>query len=514
MRRSQSLLGWIGLILLIFGGLALFRTGRFSLYVLSHLGGGVALLITFLAASFQELGQLLSERSTRYGTNMLVYSLLFIALLVGINWVGARRHHRFDWSESGVYSMSPQSKSVLEKLDKEIELQAFLEGGHDPQIEDLLDSYRYASDKVKVQLIDPDKQPDLAERYAVRAYKTVRVEYGDQATTVSQVAEEAVTNAIIKVTHQKKQNVYFLEGHGEPSIDELQDARGFGQVKEALTNENYEVKKLLLAQEGKVPDDADIVVVAGAQKPLFEQEVKTIDDYLAKGGQAIFMVPPRAGNELKPVLAKYGVKLGDDVVVDQVVRLFQGPALGLEPMVNSYGAHPITKNLKERTLFPLTRSVSPGETKTGLTVTAIAKTSASSWGESDLDALFGKSQASLDPAADTKGPVSIVVAADAKLKPMGLSETEAETKLVVFGTAGFADNKYINNLFNRDLLLNSFGWLGKQEELLAIRPRSVRASRAQFTQDQAEAIFYLSVLVLPEILLVAGLAVWWRRSSL
>jgi ABC-type uncharacterized transport system involved in gliding motility auxiliary subunit len=69
-------------------------------------------------------------------------------------------------------------------------------------------------------------------------------------------------------------------------------------------------------------------------------------------------------------------------------------------------------------------------------------------------------------------------------------------------------------LFNHDLLLNAFGWLGSQEELLSIRPRSLRASRVQFTRDEATAIFYLSVLLVPEALLIAGLAVWWRRSRL
>jgi ABC-type uncharacterized transport system involved in gliding motility auxiliary subunit len=512
MRRSQSLLGLVGLILLVFGALALVLTQQLSFYVLVHLGAGLALLVTFLAASFQDLGQLLSQRSTRYGTNMLVYSVLFIALLIGVNWVGVRHNHRFDWSEGGVFTVSPQTRGVLDKLDKDVELQAFLEGGHDPEIESLLESFRNTSSKVKVRLIDPDKQPELAEKYAVRAYKTIRVEYGENATTISQPSEEALTNAIIKVTHEKKQIVYFIEGHGEPDVDDAQDARGFGQAKEALTSENYEVKKLLLAQEGKVPDDANILVLAGPQRPLLEPEVQAISTYLGKGGKAVFLLPPRTGNELKPLLTTYGVKLGDDVVVDQVVRLFQGPQLGLEPIVSTYGVHPITKGFKERTIFPLVRTVSPGETKPGLTVTSIAKTSPSSWGETDLDALFSKSQASLDPSADQKGPVSIAVAVDAKLAELKLGEGEA--KLVVFGTAGFADNKYINMMFNRDFFLNVFGWLGSQEELLAIRARSVRASRATFTQDQATVIFYLSVLVLPEILLVAGLAVWWRRSSL
>ena len=512
MRRSQSLLGLIGLILLTFGGLALVFTGAPSLYVMVHLGLGLVLLLYFLATRFRDLGQLLSSRSTKYGANMIVSSVLFVALLIGLNWLGARHNKRVDLSESQAFSLSPQARNVLDGVDADVELQAFLEGGHDGAIEATLDSFADASDRVKVKLIDPDKQPELAEKYGVRAYRTVRVEYKDQATTVSQPSEESITNALIKVTRAKKQTVCFAEGQGEPSIDDAQDARGYGEAKAALIAENYDVKSILLAQEGKVPDDCSIFAIAAPRKPLLEQEITAISQFLLKGGRAIFLLPPRTGGELAPLLARYGVTLGNDAVVDQVVRLFQGPQLGLEPIVNTYGAHPITKDLKERTIFPLTRSVSTAEGKPGLTITSIAKTSASSWGENDLDKLFNESQASLDEGTDTKGPVSIAVAVDAKLKQLGLGEGEA--RLVVFGNSGFADNKYINMLFNRDLFLNAVGWLGSQEELLSIRPRTIRASRVQFSQEQATVIFYLSVLVLPELLLIAGLAVWWRRSSL
>lgn len=512
MRRSQSLLGIIGLILLFFGGVSLFFTGRLEAYTILHLVAGTLLVIAFLVASFKDLGKLLSARSTRYGTNMILYSALFIALLVGINWLGVRYNKRYDMSESGVFSLSPQAKSVLDSLEQDVEMQAFLEGGHDPEIETLFDSFEYASPRVKTKLIDPDKQPELAEQYGVRAYRTVRVAYREQATTVSQPSEETLTNAIIKVTKQTKQKVCFIEGEGEPDIDDMQSARGFAGARDALVNENYEVQKLLLVSEGKVPDDCNIVVLAAPERPLLEQQIEALSAFLKKGGKAVFMLPPRKGDELAPLLAEFGVTLGQDAVVDQVLRLFQGPQLGLNPIVNTYGAHPITKDMKERTVFPLTRSVSPAEgTKPGLTVVSLAKTSSSSWAETDLTTLFDQQTAILEEA-DIKGPVSIAVAVTADLKQLGMGEGEA--RLVVFGTAGFADNRNINMLFNRDLFLNSFGWLASQEELLSIRPRTVRASRVQFSEEQATAIFYLSVLVIPELLLIAGLAVWWRRSTL
>ena len=37
--------------------------------------------------------------------------------------------------------------------------------------------------------------------------------------------------------------------------------------------------------------------------------------------------------------------------------------------------------------------------------------------------------------------------------------------------------------------------------------------RAQLSPEESRRIFYLSVLVLPELLLFLGLTVWWRRST-
>jgi ABC-type uncharacterized transport system involved in gliding motility auxiliary subunit len=225
----------------------------------------------------------------------------------------------------------------------------------------------------------------------------------------------------------------------------------------------------------------------------------------------LFLLPPQRAEEFVAFLRPYGVTLGEDVVVDQVVRLFQGPALGLSPLVETYdAAHEITRSLKGRTIFPMTRSVSAVEGAAGVKATELAKTSPSSWAETDLAALFQQQQAALDPT-DRKGPVPIAVAAELDLKQLGGSGTDA--RIAVFGSAEFADNQNLEGTFyNQDLLLNAVGWLAGQSDLLSIRPRAMRASRVSFTEREGTAIFYLAVLVLPELLLLAGLVVWWRRE--
>ncbi|HVM96073.1 MAG TPA: Gldg family protein [Candidatus Acidoferrales bacterium] len=517
MRRSNSLLGLIGLILILFAGVAgIFTRGQTTvdqIYIAVNGLFGVFALIAYLSAGLESIREVVSDRSTKYGANVLVGSAVFLAVLVILNYLSARHSHRFDLTEQGVYSLSPQSINVVKALDKELKVDAFVEGGLNPELHDLLDTFALHSPNFKYQLVDPDKQPELAEKYQIKSYNTVHLEYDKEQTTITQPTEENLTNAIIKVTRSTKKVVCFIEGHGEPDTDDSQGPKGLGSFKLALTNENYEVKKVLLASMASVPADCSVVVVASPERPYQDSELNALGSYMDGGGHALFLIAPREGAQFEPFLAKWGVKLGNDVVVDQVLRLFQGPALGLSPLVNTYGTHDITREFKQRTIFPMTRSVkSDTSGKNGLQAVELVKTSPSSWAETDLDGLFQRSEATLDANTDSKGPVSIAVAVDANLKQMG-KEKDGSARLVAFGSVEFVANReFEGTYYNRDLAMNSVGWLVGQADLVSIRPRAIRSSRAQFSPEQFTVIFYLSVLLIPQILLLAGLAVWWRRE--
>ena len=517
MRRSNGLLGLIGLILLVFATVAAVLTRGATvfdqIYIAVHAVGGVLALIAYLSTGLENLREFLGERSTKYGTSTVLASLIFIGILAALNFLAYRHHHRFDLTSERVFSLSPQSVQVLAALTNDLRMEAFVEGGSNPELNDLLRNYSAASNRVTFRLIDPDREPELAERYGVKAYNTVRISYGDASNQVTQPSEETISNAIIKLTRSGKQTVCVIEGHGEPDVEDKEGAHGLASMKAALENENYEVKKVLLASVDKVPEDCSVVIVAGPTRPFLAQELPLLDAYLRQGGRALFLLSPQKAEEFVAFLAPWGVTIGEDVVVDQVVRLFQGPALGLTPLVETYDAtHEITKELKGRTIFPMARSVSAAaDAKPGLKVVELVKTSPSSWAETDVDGIFKRQEASLDPN-DRKGPVPIAVAVEADLKLMGVADGK-QARLAVFGSTEFADNQHLEGTyFNRDLFLNTVGWLVGQSDLLSIRPRALRASRVNFTEREGTAIFYLSVLVLPELLLMIGLTVWWRRE--
>jgi ABC-type uncharacterized transport system involved in gliding motility auxiliary subunit len=518
--RSTSLFGLWGIVLLAFGLVAYAVAPAASGYVLVHVGLGLLLLVLWLTSSRESVSSFLGERSTKYGANAVVYSLIFLAILVVLNYLAARHNHRFDLTKQNVFSLSTQSTGVLSKLEKPVQVYAFTEAGADPIIDDLLDSYKNASNNFSYRMVDPVKDRDLAERFKVTELPFLHIQYGEPAedgsggqtaTVTRDISEETITNALVKATSTTKKVVCFLDGHGEPD-PENRDARGASALQDALRNENYETRKVLLASEATVPAECNILLVSATERPLFDHEVTQLKEYLKAGRSALFLVPPQKGQQLGEVLAPWGVKLTDTVVVDQVVRLFQGPALGLQILVSTYGTHPITKDFHERTVFPMVRAVQADAAgKTGVNAVELLKSSPSSWAESDVEGVFKRGEAAQGDN-DIAGPVSLGVAITGKHKEMGFGK-EGETKLVVIGDADFASNQFFGQLFNRDLVLNIMGWLGGEEQLISIRPRAIEASRAQLTPEETRRIFYLSVLVLPELLLFLGLTVWWRRST-
>jgi hypothetical protein len=155
MGRSASLFGVLGTVLLGFSLLSAFVLPIDSWYVVGNFALGGLLLLAYVVFGFESFRALFGQRSTRYGAGAIVYTVLFVALLIGVNYLGTRYHHRWDVTEAGVYTLSPQSRRVVEDLSGTLAMTAFVEAGIDPGLEALLDTYRYAApEHVEMRLVE------------------------------------------------------------------------------------------------------------------------------------------------------------------------------------------------------------------------------------------------------------------------------------------------------------------------------------------------------------------------
>lgn len=441
----------------------------------------------------------LTKRSTRFGSATFIYIVITIGILVIVNFISQRRHCRFDLTKNKRYSLSDQTGQILKKIADKIEIKAFFKKGEGTtfRYKDLLDEYAYKSKKFSYEIIDPDRNPVIARNYGIEEYGTTIVLYQDRTERFSGIDEEDLTNAILKVTRKEIKKIYFLDGHGEPDIDESGE-NGFTEVKKALGQETYQVEKIVLVQTERVPEDASVLIIAGPKKSLFSVELEKIKAYIEAGGSVLFMLDPGQSQELAEFVKKWNIDVGDDMIIDQLSRLFGAGVT--TPVVSQYEYHEITKKFKYATFFPLARSVKPGSTqRSGYNVLALAKTSPSSWAESE----YKNETAKYNEDKDTMGPVSVAVAAEVTTTP--------PSRMVVFGDSDFACNQFLPLSGNRDLFLNTVNWLAKEEDLITIRPKETEASHISLSRKEGINIFVISVVLYPISLLAIGLIVWYRR---
>jgi len=385
----------------------------------------------------------------------------------------------------------------------------------------VLGRYEYASSRFKVSFVDPQARPGLVKELGVDESKLgdglVVVQLGAEKVEVDELSEEAVTNALVKLTRgaEDKKRVYFLTGHNEHPVDGegAGEEQGFQFAREALENESYQVEALLLAAKGEVPEDADVVLVAGPTRPFHPAELEALQRYLARGGALGVLIDPRAATDLYRKLAEWGVEVGDDVVVDRVQGLFGRP---VSPFAAEYPQHPITEGLREPVLFHVARSVQP-KPEAGPALGVLVRTSAESWAERDLEVFFQDGRAELG-AEDLRGPVPLAVAGQLELGTPAEAAAEGEAaaappkaRLVVVGDSDFATNGLIRQFRNRDFFLNSVNWLLGDVEAISVRPDTARASRLQLTPQVFANLRQLSLFVLPEAIAVLGVLVWWQR---
>jgi ABC-type uncharacterized transport system involved in gliding motility auxiliary subunit len=477
-------------------------------------GGTVVAVIGALVLVYANRGELMAAsktRQARYGANSLVLTVSVIGIIALVNYLGGRYHYRFDLTEAKTFSISDQTKNILKDLTTDVTVTAFYQENNPSlrQVKDLMSNYTYVSPKIKVSYIDPDRQPAVAQKYGVERYGTTVFEMGDRKEKVTGVGEQDFTSALIKLIKKKETKVYFLNGHGELSLEEFGD-KGISKFKEALAKDHYSCEPLNLPAKQTVPADADVVVIAGPRAALATKEVDLLDKWMDKGGKLLAMVDPSIDAGLTPLLKKYGVELGNNLVIDPLSHSWTDVGT---PAVTNYRFHEITKGMAGvATFFPRTRSVALAkEQPAGQLGSVLAETSPAGWGETDM----GNPKMGYDKGKDLQGPVSMAVAVgrDAKDAPKPKDgEKAAQTRLVVVGNSTFASNGIVSqSATNADLALNSINWLAQEESLIAIRPKQPQQRQISLTGGQMNGIFTVSVLAMPLVVLALGGFIWWRR---
>lgn len=455
------------------------------------------------------------------GTNAVVLSAAVIGIFVILTiFLHSVKGFQLDLTKNKNFTLSDQTVSTLKNLDQDIHIIAFTNSSDNSnafitrQVLDMLQEYKKQSNKITFDEYDMLKQPSMAKQYGVDASGTLVFELGEQKKSVNFYemfipgqqqdgsyqfsGEEKMTQAITGLTSKDKHIAYFLSGHQEIPMNQL------SVLQSSLAGENYETKELNLLREGKIPGDAQMLFLIGAQNDLSDKEAELINAYLKDKGKIYIALGfnkdmTAKWKNIDAIMSNFGIQDQHAVAIEAKQTALFDPLT----IIPEYGGHAVTQKLSEYNLLTmLSLAVTlKAEDNANWTNSVLLKTTPQAYGETDIT-LLTQSKTKKDDK-DVAGPLNLGYAVESK---------EQKPKAVILGGSTFLLDNEINNQGNRDFALNSIGWLQEQKNQVTIRPRQGDAyQEAMITPSQANTIFYVTVLVFPIIFLAIGGLIWWRR---
>lgn len=474
--------------------------------------------------SVEKVKKSFQSRQFKSGAYSSLVTVLVIAVVIALNLVVGKLDLSTDLSSGNLFTLTKETKKILKENKKDITLYYMVSDGNENEyINNVLEEFDSASGHVSLEKIDPVVNPAFASRYGIEdgvssndvivvenASKTARHVSGadmyyseqDASNPYSGSAnyyldvEGQITSAIQNVLSGKMTKMYVVSGHSELALVDT--------LTKAFEKMNVETDTLELLTAEKIPEDCDILMMNGPVTDITDNEKKILLDYLQAGGNAIINMEYTTEKtpNLEEVLENYGIRSTSGIICETSGKYYYYPNC-IVPELGMNGEDVLSMM---EGYFIMPNSVGLNimkEIRSSLTMQEILKTSDSSYLK--VDPSSGSSE---KESGDVDGPFQVGIAATEKL------EDDAETKLVVYGSAATFDEEYVatNQLGNSNLLKSAVNsMLDVDEEKVAINAKSMDVSRISITPAMQLVWAAVLIIFLPLACLVVGFIIWMMR---
>ena len=433
-----------------------------------------------------------------------------IAIAAGlVAFLSTRFGFEADWSHASSASLSPSSTAMLKALDAPVEVVSYAsrQSGLRAVIADFVERYRRAKPDLSLRFVDPDADPNAMRAAGVSVDGELELRYKQRSERLKVLSETEFSNALLRLSRTRERIVAFLEGEGERQPLGKANA-DLGQFVTALAERGLRAVPLPLANTGKVPDNAELVVIANPRVALAPALAAALVDYVDRGGNLLWLTEPAENNGLDTLAQKLSIRVLSGTVVDA-----SGSAFGLtDPSfvaLDKYPVHAITRGFALTTLLPQPAALAQlAEPQWDLK--PILRSSAKSWNETGRIPKAGEASDTVQQDAsegEIPGPLDLAFA----LSRLSPRPDKREQRVVVIGDGDFLSNSFLGNGGNREFGQRVFDWLLGDDDQIVVPDRSAPDRALAMTQGQLGVLGVGFLIALPLLLALAGTAIWWRR---
>ena len=314
--------------------------------------------------------------------NSWLQLLLVFGIIISINIWSTEHFFRFDGTQDSLYSLDEQSKLLIAKVKKPLQVKVFFTRGleapynnHRNYIIEKLEEVRaYSNGWMNIEVIDPTGNTDevaRAKRFGIepiqyryqnsdrtemkKVFMGVTFVYGEKQEVLPSITslsslEYDIARVITKLlSRDAKPILAFSTGHSEPDILTEEGNQGPLTTLKMRLKENFDIKRQELGGNGGIDEDVDILWVIGPQKTLSQRALYQIDQFVMRGGSiGVFLTHYRADmrrlraeeiyHGLDTLLGHYGIIVNRDVIVDRIyngqmkIPVRQGKAIQMVKM--------------------------------------------------------------------------------------------------------------------------------------------------------------------------------------
>ena len=443
------------------------------------------------------------------------FVVLFLMLVILLGYLASQYRVAKDITQANRNILTQGSVNVLKQMKEPINITVFATkddaSAGDNFRKGMIDFVaRYQRDKKNVQLkfINPSEEPKLAQDAGVKNDGEIIVEYQKRTEHLTPpVAEQEMTNVLVRLSRTNQQPLMYLDGHGERNLIGIKN-HDIGEFGKQLEKKGFKFANPDLTIAPAVPSNGAMLVIAGPQVDVSDIEAKKIKAYLEAGGNLLWLLDDDNLRGLKNVAEYLGLQVSPGITLDMASAQYGADAR--VSFASLYGEHAITNNFMLRTLFPEAHQVTAqGTEENGWKVSNLVEVAPNGWLASTK--LAKDAKPTFNEKTDKRGPINIGVALERTYGKKG-------QRIVVMGNGNFLSNTFITNGGNLDFGINIINWLAGDDKLITIQPMPLKDINMTIPDTDsgrviAWTVFHAFQYFIPLALMIAGFYLWWKRRK-
>lgn len=513
------------------------------------------------------------RRNMKHGTMAVVLTVLFIAAVVVLNVivgiVSDRIDTTADLTDTGIYTLDEATTTYLAGLEKDVTVSVMnsetsFESGSTfyKSVNELLNKMAMENEHFKLQYLQIDQNPDFTSRFSgetlsenyivVESKDTNRhriitpgeyfscptfrdnlSQYGYPETYIEQYVnqyvnssyasqiiegsnvEQAAISAIMYVTNTDPVRVAFTEGFGEADSSSLSSL---------LDKNGYDIETINLQQVADVDSDIDYIVMYAPSMDYDNDSLTKLSAFLDNGGAfgknliyfASYSQPDYAPENdedtsmknLASFLEEWGIAIEDSLVLQSNTDYSYGNMeyVHLQQIQDTdyagsaYNSSLITYDAYIRPVKQIWDGGSKGSVEQEILI--------KSYDGAYLRPISTLSDSDFDKSGAESGSFN-----DAVVAYKVHSNTQAVTRVAVFGSDMICNSMFMSyaNSNNQDFMINMFNYISGKTEGITITAKSFSSVGFEVNQGNANILAVVLCIVVPVVVIVAGIVIWVRR---